>query len=64
MVRYIVFVRGGDSYELMCCDSSRIPSISLYSINHSMPSRHVLLSIAVVACAQGGVENVINGRKR
>lgn len=42
---------GGGFDELMRCDSIQLPNMSLFFEDHSMPSGHVLISFAVVACA-------------
>ncbi len=54
---------GGGFNELMRPESLRIQDTSPYYTDYSVPSGHVLISVAVVACAQGGVENVTNRRK-
>lgn len=58
------FIREGGGFdELMRCDSIRAPDTFSFFIERSMPSGHVLISFAGMACAKGGVKNVIYGRK-
>lgn len=62
MERKRFFVQeGGELDELMRRDSFRIPNTSPFFIIRSMPSGHVLISFAGMACAKGGVKNVIYG---
>ncbi|HCE47370.1 MAG TPA: hypothetical protein DEQ84_01600 [Prevotellaceae bacterium] len=59
-----LYVReGGDSNELMRHALAQAYPRFSYNTEFSMPSRHVLISFARVACAEGGVKNVTHEHK-